>query len=417
MDIPRKSQARKRNIKRAIYLVLAVGAVAGITVGVSKLKPAAPSVDPGTVLFDTVKRGLMLRQVRGLGTLVPEEIRWVPAISTGRVEKRLIKPGETVLADTVLFELDNPEIKQAALDAESQWRGAKADLASLKVQCEKKVLDQRSTAASVGADYRAAKLQAEVNELLGKQGLMSDLLVKLSKIKADDLGNRNQIEAQRLSITSDEVKNQVFAQEEKVSQLEQGVRLKRSQVEALKVRAGISGVLQVLLAEVGQQVTLGQNLARVADPKKLKAELKIAETQVKDIQIGQPVSVDTRNGIIPARVMRIDPSVQNGTRTVDAELLGELPKGAVADLSVEGTVELERLDDILYVGRPVMGQENAMVGLFKVEPDGVTAIRVQVKLGRSSVATVEVKEGLQVGDKVILSDMKTYDNDAQIRLR
>jgi len=417
MDIPRKSQTTKRNIKRAVYSLLTIGAVAAITVGVSRLKPAAPSVDPSTVLFDTVKKGQMLRQVRGLGTLVPEEIRWVPAMTQGRVERRLAKPGDVVGADTVLMELDNPEIKQAALDAESQWRGAKADLASLKVQCEKKVLDQRSSAASVGADYRWPKLQYEVNESLGQQGLMSKLLVNLSKIKAEDLKNRDNIEAERLSITADEIKNQVAAQEERVSQLEQAAKLKRTQVEQLKVRSGISGVLQLVQAEVGQQVTAGQNLARVADPKRLKAELKIAETQVKDILIGQPVSVDTRNGVIPGKVIRIDPSVQNGTRTVDAELTGDLPKGAVADLSVEGTIELERLDDIMFVGRPVMGQENSTIGLFKVEPDGINAVRVQVRLGKSSVATVEIKDGLQIGDKVILSDMKTYDSTDRIRLK
>src|SRR5436853_3756888 len=417
MDIPRKSQTTKRNIKRAVYSLLTIGAVAAITVGVSRLKPAAPSVDPSTVLFDTVKKGQMLRQVRGLGTLVPEEIRWVPAMTQGRVERRLAKPGDVVGADTVLMELDNPEIKQAALDAESQWRGAKADLASLKVQCEKKVLDQRSTAASVGADYRSAKLQYEVNESLGQQGLMSKLLVNLSKIKAEDLKNRDNIEPERLSITADEIKNQVAAQEERVSQLEQAAKLKRTQVEQLKVRSGISGVLQLVQAEVGQQVTAGQNLARVADPNRLKAELKIGETQVKDILIGQPVSVDTRNGVIPGKVIRIDPSVQNGTRTVDAELTGDLPKGAVADLSVEGTIELERIDDIMFVGRPVMGQETSTIGLFKVEPDGINAVRVQVRLGKSSVATVEIKDGLQNGDKVILSDMKTYDSTDRIRLK
>lgn len=416
MDIPRKSASRKRRVKRILYALTAIIILAVITVGVSRLKPAVPTVDDGTTWKGDVKRGSMLRQVRGLGTLVPEEIRYVPAISQGRVEKRLVQPGAAVQSGTLLIELSNPEVQQAALDAESQLRGAEANLATLKVQLDKLILDQKATLAQVTSDYKKAQMQFEVNDALGKNGLKSSLEVKLSEIAASDLDSRRTLETQRLSASAEENKARLAAEEEKVRQLRDAVQLRRQQVDQLKVRAGINGVVQTIEVQVGQQVTPGANLARVANPLKLKAELKIAETQTKDIQIGQPVSVDTRNGVIPGKVIRIDPSVQNGTRTVDAELLGELPKGAVADLSVDGTIQLEKLDDILYVGRPVHGQENSTVGLFKLEEGGKTAVRVQVKLGRSSVNTIEVLDGLKEGDRVILSDTSAWDNADQIRL-
>jgi HlyD family secretion protein len=416
MDIPRKSAAKKRRIKRILYAFGAVVVLAGITVFVSRLKPAVPSVEDGTTWKGTVARGSMLRQVRGLGTLVPEEIRFVPAISQGRIEKRLVQPGAAVTRNTLLLELSNPEVEQAALDAESQLRGAEAELATLKVQLDKLILDQKATLAQVTSDYKKAQMTYEVNDSLGKSGLKSSLEVKLSEIAASDADNRRTLEAQRLTASAEENKARLAAEEEKVRQLRDAVQLRRQQVDQLKVRAGIDGVVQTIEVQVGQQVTPGTNLARVANPLKLKAELKIAETQTKDVQIGQPVSIDTRNGVIPGRVIRIDPSVQNGTRTVDAELLGELPRGAVADLSVDGTIQLEKLDDILYVGRPVHGQENSTVGLFKVAADGTTAVRVQVKLGRSSVNTIEVLDGLKEGDRVILSDTSAWDTANEIRL-
>lgn len=416
MDIPRKSASRKRRVKRILYAFTAIIVLAVITVGVSRLKPAIPSVEDGTTWKGDVKRGSMLRQVRGLGTLVPEEIRYVPAISQGRIEKRLVQPGATVRRDTLLMELSNPEVQQAALDAESQLRGADANLATLKVQLDKLILDQRATLAQVTSDYKKSQMQFEVNTSLGKQGLKPDLEVRLSEIAAADADSRVKLETQRLAATANENKARLAAEEEKVRQLRDAVQLRRQQVAQLQVRAGIDGVVQTIEVQVGQQVTPGFNLARVANPLKLKAELKIAETQTKDIQIGQPVTVDTRNGIIPGKVIRIDPSVQNGTRTVDAELMGDLPKGAVADLSVDGTIQLEKLDDILYVGRPVHGQENSTVGLFKLEEGGKTAVRVQVKLGRSSVNTIEVLDGLKEGDRVILSDTSAWDNADQIRL-
>lgn len=416
MDIPRKSAAKKRRIKQILYAFTTVVVLAVITVFVSRLKPAIPTVEGDTTWKGTVARGSMLRQVRGLGTLVPEEIRYVPAISQGRIEKRLVQPGAAVTRDTLLLELSNPEVEQAALDAESQLRGAQADLRTLRVQLDKLILDQKATLAQVTSDYKKAQMTFEVNQSLGKQGLKPDLEVKLSEMTASDADNRRTLEGQRLTATAEENKARLAAEEEKVRQLRDAVQLRRQQVAQLQVRAGIDGVVQTIEVQVGQQVTPGTNLARVANPLKLKAELKIAETQTKDVQIGQPVSIDTRNGVIPGRVVRIDPSVQNGTRTVDAELLGELPRGAVADLSVDGTIQLEKLDDILYVGRPVHGQENSTVGLFKLEGDGTTAVRVQVKLGRSSVTTIEVLDGLKEGDRVILSDTSAWDTANEIRL-
>ena len=416
MDIPRKSAAKKRRIKRIVYALTAVILVGLITVGVSRLKPAAQSVDDATTLKDTVKRGSMVRQVRGLGTLVPEEIRYVPAISQGRIEKRLVQAGAQVKAETVIFELTNPEIQQAFIDAESQLRAAEANLTTLRVQLDKLSLDQQATLAQAKSDFNKAKMQFEVNDSLGKQGLKSQLEVQLSKIAAEDLESRVTLETKRLASSVQEAKAKLSAEDEKVRQLRDAVQLKRTQLEALKVRAGIDGELQTLAVQVGQQVTVGQELARVANPKRLKAELKIAETQAKDIQLGQPVTIDTRNGIVSGKVIRIDPSVQNGTRTVDASLEGELPKGAVPDLSVDGTIELERLENILYVGRPVHGQENSTVGLFKVDPDGTGAARVQVRLGRTSVNTIEVMDGLKEGDRIILSDTSQWDNADRIRL-
>lgn len=416
MDIPRKSAAKKRRIKRIAYALTAVILVGLITVGVSRLKPAAQSVDDATTLKDTVKRGSMVRQVRGLGTLVPEEIRYVPAISQGRIEKRLVQAGAQVKAETVIFELTNPEIQQAFIDAESQLRAADANLTTLRVQLDKLSLDQEATLAQAKSDFNKAKMQFEVNDSLGKQGLKSQLEVQLSKIASEDLESRVTLETKRLASSRLEAKAKLASEDEKVRQLKDAVQLKRTQLEALKVRAGIDGELQTLAVQVGQQVTVGQELARVANPKRLKAELKIAETQAKDIQLGQPVTIDTRNGIVSGKVIRIDPSVQNGTRTVDASLEGELPKGAVPDLSVDGTIELERLENILYVGRPVHGQENSTVGLFKVDADGAGAARVQVRLGRTSVNTIEVMDGLKEGDRIILSDTSQWDNADRIRL-
>ncbi|HKQ08369.1 MAG TPA: HlyD family efflux transporter periplasmic adaptor subunit [Blastocatellia bacterium] len=416
MDVPRTGAKKKKQLKKILYGAVLIVVIGSVTYGVSRLKPAAPSVDGSTLYKGTVTRGTFVRQVRGLGTLVPEEVRYVPAINAGRVEKRFLQQGAVVKADTVLVELSNPELSQALADAESQFRASGANLNTLKAQVGRQIIDQQSTLFQVRSDYKKAKMQYEVNKELGSKGLKSDLEVKLSEIAASDLENRVKIEEQRLAATSEEVKARLSAEDERVRQLKEAVDLKRRQVESLKVRAGIDGVLQLLQVEVGQQVTIGQNIARVADPSRLKAELRIAETQTRDIAFGQPVQVDTRNGIIPGKVSRIDASAQNGTIGVDVILEGELPKGARSDMSVDGTIELEKLDNVLYVSRPVHGQDNATIGLFKLTPDGKGATRVQVRLGKSSVSSIEILDGLKEGDIVILSDTSQWDNNSEIRL-
>jgi HlyD family secretion protein len=417
MDIPRKSQARKRLIRRTLITVVLLGAIAGISWYLQRLQPAAPSVDRATVWVDTVKRGEMIRQVRGIGTLVPLEIRWVPAITDGRVEQKPVLPGARVTADTVLLLLSNPQLELEKLNAEWDWKAAESVFVDLKVRLDNQQLAQEAEAARIRSDHSQATLRAEADENLAKLGLIPDLTLKLDKVTAQELGNRLEIEKRRLEANKDSIKAQLEVQRVKVEQLKAVYELKKSQFDQLRVRAGVSGVLQLLPVEVGQRVTPGTNLARVADPTRLKAELKIPETQAKDVQIGQSASVDTRNGIIAARVIRVDPSVISGTRTVDVALLGELPKGAVPDLSVDGTIELERLTDVIYVGRPVQGQAESLITLFKVQPDTGEAIRVQVRLGRSSVNAIEVREGLKPGDQVILSDMSAQDSFNRIRLR
>jgi HlyD family secretion protein len=385
--------------------------------GRSRLTPAAPSLDRGTLVIDTVKRGGMLRQVRGLGTLVPEELRWIPAATEGRVERIVVQPGSTVSPDTVILELSNPELEMQALDAESQLRAAEAQFAELKVRLESQHLDQEAAAASVQADYAQARMRADTDQQLADQGLVADLNRKLSRVTADQLENRNRIEQRRLAIAGDSIKAQLAGQQAQVDQKRVLARLRRSQVKAQAVRAGIGGMLQQVPVEVGQRVSPGTILAKVAEQNRLKAVIKVAETQAKDIQIGQPASIDTRNGVVDGRVSRVDPASQNGTVTVDVALTGELPKGARPDLSVDGTVELERLENILYVGRPAQGgQGPGPVGLFKLEEGGSTATRVTVHLGRASVSTVEVVGGLKEGDQVILSDTSAYDAVDRIRL-
>jgi len=422
MDIARPDQARKRRRRRIRYSVAGLPVLALITIGLSRLQPAAPLVE--NAWPDTVKRGEMLRQVRGNGTLVPEEILWIPTLTAGRVENILVLPGAAVKADSVLVELSNPEVEQAAFDAEWQRKAAEAELANLRVQLDTARLNLQAAVASAEANYSSAKLEFEVNEELAKAGLVPALTLKQSKAKAEELAKLLEIERERLRISADAARAQLAVQEAKVEQLRAQVQLRRRQVEALKIRAGIDGVLQKLgdaaattTLQVGQQLAAGATVARVANPAKLKAEIKIAETQAKDITFDQKAYVDTRNGVIPGHVIRIDPSAQNGTRTVDVALDGPLPKGAVPDLSVDGTVELERLEDVMYVGRPVQSQSESTISLFKVVDGGKEAVRVPVKLGRTSVSTIEVIEGLQVGDRVILTDMSMYEAYARVRLK
>jgi HlyD family secretion protein len=418
MDIPRKSAVRKKRIRMIIYTAFGLIAVASITWGISRLKPAAPGVDAGTVWRDTVKRGPMDLQVRGLGTLVPEENsqQAVPAVVQGRVVRRLVLPGTIVKADTVIMELSNPEAEQAALDAEWQVKEAEAQYNSLKAQLDSQLLDQKATAATVKSDYLQAKLKAEKDAEMARAGIGPQITADLSQANAEALTTRNQIEGDRVGVLANSIAAQLAAQKAKVEQLRALYDLKRQQLDSLKVRAGINGVLQELPVEVGQEVAPGTMLAKVADPTKLQAELKIAETQAKDIQPFQKAEVDTHNGIIPGHVIRIDPAVLNGTRTVDVKLDGPLPPGAVPELSVDGTIEIEHLDNVLYVGRPAFGQAQSTVSLFKVVNGGKDAVRVQVKLGRTSVNTVEILQGLGVGDEVVLSDMSRWDSFDRIRL-
>ncbi|MBV9886593.1 MAG: HlyD family efflux transporter periplasmic adaptor subunit [Acidobacteria bacterium] len=417
MDIQRPSNAKAKKIKRALYVTVAVVVIAGVTLGLSRLKPAAPSVDRGTVWTDTVKRGPMLREVRGLGTLVPLDIHWIAALTTARVDKIVIRPGHLVEPNTVILEMSDPAVAQTLVDAEFQLKGAEADLANLKVQVNSELMNQKAIEAGVRSDYEQAKLQHEVDLKLFNEGIDADVTQKLSKVREDQLKIRLDLEQERTRVAADSAQARLQAQQAHLEQARAMYDLRKSQADALHVRAGITGVLQLLPVDVGQSVAVGTNIARVADPKKLKAEIKIAETQAKDITIGQSATVDTRNGIVNGHVIRIDPSVVNGTVTVDVGIDDPLPLGARADLSVDGTITLENLKDVLYVGRPVHGQTDATISLFKVMPDDSDAERVNVKLGRSSVNTVEILSGLKVGDKVILSDMSQWDNVDRIRLK
>jgi HlyD family secretion protein len=416
MDIARPDQTRRKRIKRAVYGGVAVLAVGGITLGLSKLKPAAPGVERSTVWIDTVKRGPMVRDVRGQGTLVPEDIRWIPATTQGRVEKIRLRPGTTVEASSVILDLSNPQLEQEFHEAELKLGAAEASLANLKVQSRNEALAQEAVTANIEADYKKAVLQVEANETLAKKGIVADLVLKQSKLDAEQLSSRYAIAKKQLASYSESIQARLAVQQSEVEQTRAAVRLKQQQVDDLHVRAGFAGVLQVVPVDVGQQVAPGANLARVADPSRLKAELKIPETQAKDILPGQTASIDTRVGVVAGKVVRIDPSVQNGTVTVDVTMTEPLPKGSRPDLSVDGTIELERLRDVLFVGRPAFGQEQSAVGLFRVQPDG-SASRVQVKLGATSVNVVEIRSGLNVGDQVILSDMSNWDAFERIRLQ
>jgi HlyD family secretion protein len=418
MDIPRTGARRRKIIRWTAFTAVVVAVLLAGFLTIPRLKPAAPGVDMSTLWPDTVKRGPMLREVRGLGTLVPEESMLIPATTDGRVQRILIRPGTPVKADSVVMILTSQELDTALLSAEYTLKAAEADYENLKVTLEKSKIDMQATAAQVGADYNTAKLKADRDAALAKEGLFSEVDAKISTVTAEELKGRYELEKQRLAINAQAEEAQLAAQKVKVEQLRADYNLKKSQVDQLRVRAGVEGMLQQLPTPVeeGQKVTAGTPLAKVSQPSKLKAELKIAETQVKDISIGQSASIDTRNGLIEGHVSRIDPSILNGTVTVDVSLKGPLPSAARPDLSVDGTIQLEKLDDVVYVGRPVFGQQDAVVQLFRVEPDGKYANKIKVAFGKSSVNTIEVKDGLQVGDKVILSDMSAYDGYDRIRL-
>ena len=418
VDIARPEFKQQKRRKQLVIGAIALVALVAVTVGVARLKPAAPSVERSTVWTDSVKQGPMLRQVRGLGSLIPSQefTRQIPAETDATVIRIRVLPGTEVKADTVLMEMTNPATEQASLDADLQLKAAEAEYDSLRVTLESNLMTQKAAAATVTQDYSQAKLQAETDQELYKLGVISGLTYKASKGKADELTTRNGLEEQRLTIAQKAILAQLRQQEAKVDQMRTLAQLRRKELNDLKVRAGIDGMLVDMPMQVGQRVTPGTMLARVIQPNHLIAELKIAETQARDVQMGEPASVDTHNGIVSGTVMRVDPGVQNGTVTVDVNLVGDLPKGARPDLSVDGTIDLEKLDNVLYVGRPAFGQENSTISLFKLDPNGQGAVRVPVKVGRASVNSIQVLEGLNVGDTVILSDMSRWDNTDRIRL-
>jgi HlyD family secretion protein len=417
MDIPRSSAVRNKRLRRSVVAALILIVTLGITVGLSRMSAAAPAVDRATVWIDIVKRGPMVRQVRGFGTLVPEEVRWIPAARDGLIQKVHFRPGAVVKADTVLIDMSSPEVQQSLVDAELQLRGAEADLANTRSQLQNQILNQQAAQSSVESEYQRARLQAEADEELSRDGLVAHLTVKLSKARSEELAAKLVTEKKRLEILSKSTEAQTAAQQARIDQLRSIYELRKNQVSELKVRAGADGVLQELPVEVGQRVAAGAILAKVAEPGSLKAQLKVAETQAKDITVGQAASIDTRNGLITGRVSRVDPAVDktNGTVAVDVALEGELPKGVRPDLTVDGTIEIERLTDVLYMGRPAFGQANSTVGIFKIMPGG-EAVRTQVRLGRGSVNTIEIVEGIQAGDQVILSDMSTWSALDRVKL-
>ncbi|HJS23175.1 MAG TPA: HlyD family efflux transporter periplasmic adaptor subunit [Pyrinomonadaceae bacterium] len=418
MDIKRPPKSKlKKKIRNAVMIVVGLAAIGGITYGLTKLKPAAPTLDRSTAVIETVKRGEMVRDVRGNGTLVPDVTRWVPAPADGRVERILLKAGVEVDSSTVIAELSNPQLEQQATDTEFQVKAAEADQENLKVRLESDTMTQKAAIATINAQYSQAKLQLDADEVLGQQGLVSALTLKISRVNVQDLANRLKVEQERLAVSAKSVKAQMNAATSRLQQLRALAALRRQEVDALKVRAGTNGVLQQVLITEGQQVTPGTNIARVADPTSLKAVLRVPETQIKDMRVGQPAIIDTRNGLIQGQVSRIDPAAREGTFEIDVSLNGPLPASARPDLSVDGTIELERLHDVLKVGRPAFGQAQQTIGMFVLTPDGTEAERRTVKLGRNSVSTIEIIEGLREGEQVIISDTSALDSYNRIRIR
>ena len=418
MDIARDPAfLRRRRLRRTGYAVTIFVAVVLISVALARMEPAAPAVDRATLLIDTVKRGPFVRQVRGLGTLVPEDTRWLPASTDGRVERIVLRPGAEVEADSVILELSNPQVEQEALNARLALQSAEAALENLRVQLQNELLTQQAQVVSVEADFKQAQMDTEANASLAEQGLISGILLKQALLRSEMLRTKYEIERKRLATAGESIAARTRVQQAAVDQARAIADLQQSRLAALQVRSGFNGVLQQVPVDVGQRVAPGQNLARVADPGRLKAELRIPETQAKDVDLGQLAQIDTRNGIVPGLVSRKDPAATNGTVTVDVTLTAALPRGAVPDLSVDGTIQLERLESALQVGRPAFGQENSTLALFKVVDAAGNAERVQVRVGRSAVNTIEITSGLEVGDQVVLSDMSTWDAVDRVRLR
>ncbi len=416
VDIPRHGVARKKKIKRIILALVVASLLGAVTWGLSRLEPAAPTAKRANLWTGKVERGEMVREVRGPGTLIPDQIWWVPATVAGRVERIFIKAGRAVQPDDVILELSNPQLQLDLLESEWQLKQAEANYKDLAVRLASELLTQRANAAAVEADYEQAKLQADRNQKLAAEDLLSDLDYELSKVRSDTLETRTRLEQERLDIRAESTQAQLDSQRAEIERRRALYQLRLEEVAALKVRAGVRGVLQEVPVDVGLQVAQGANLARIAQPETLIAELRIPETQAKDITIGQKVRVDARNGVIQGTVARIDPAVRESTVTVDVDLEGPLPPWVRPDLSVDGTVEIERIEDILYMGRPAHGQSDSLISLFKFVNGGSEAVRVQVRLGRSSVNTIEILEGLNAGDEVILSDMSQYDEVNKVRL-
>ena len=417
MDIAIPQNEHAKTIRRLIIAGVILLCVAGAAYVLSRLRPAAPSVDSASLFADTVKRGDMLRAVHGVGTLVPEDIQWIPALNSARVSKIILHPGATVKPDSIILELSNPELERDTLDAEYQLKAAEAQYQSVKAQMGSDVLNQKAAAAAVRSEYEQAMIQHAVDEKLVTQQIGAEVTAQLSKVKADQLEIRAQLEDARAKNAEETAAAKIAAERSHVDQQRALYNLRRSQLDALHVRAGINGVLQLVPVEVGQSVAPGTNVARVADPKKLKAEIKISETQANELTLGMKSSVDTRNGVANGRVSRVDPSVQNGTVTVDVSFDSPLPSGTRPDLTVDGTIEIENMKNILYVGRPAFGQPDSIVSLFKVSADGSEATRISVGLGRFSVSSVEIRQGLREGDRVIVSDTSAWSNYERIRLK
>jgi len=416
MDIPRKNVARRRLILRVVYIVAILAAAAAITLALRNMKPAAPSVERNSVWINTVKRGNIKIEVRGAGTLIAEELRWVAAQASGRVERRLVQPGAFVRPDTILMELSNPQLEQEVLTAQSDWKSSESDFTDYKVKLEVDELNAEAVLARLESDHSTAMMKLEAQENLAKWGLTTDLDLRQAKVAAANLANQIVLQKRLREKNKESIAAQLAIRQRSVEKLRAVHELKRSQLEQLKVRAGVAGVLQEVKVELGKQIGIGTDVARVANPAKLKAEVKVMETQAKDVQIGQTATIDTRNGVIAGHVIRKDPTVLGGFVTVDVALEGELPKGAIPDLSIDGIIELESLNDVVYVERPTQGQEGSTIGLFKLTPDGKEAVRTQVTLGRVSVSTVVIKKGLSPGDQVILSDMSAHDAVDRVRL-
>jgi HlyD family secretion protein len=424
MDVPRQGATKRKTVKRSLIVAGLLLAAGGITFGVSRLQPALPSIESGTAFADTVKRGPMLRQIHGTGSLVPQDVVWISAQTDGRIEKIFVEAGSPMTTGAPIMQLSNPTLSATMTGALYDLKQAEADYEDLQVTLQSTRFDKQASAAQVVFDYQQAKIKAERDKQLADQGLIPSMDYKLSLAQARDLETRSQIEDKRVGIIERSSETQLASQRVKIEQLKAMYELKKQQVDELSVRADVAGILQQLgsgapgvpVLEVGQNVVAGSILAKIAQQDRLKAQLKVTETEAKDISLGQTASIDTRNGIIPGKVIRIDPGAVNGTVLVDVALIGPLPQGARPDLSVDGMIDIEHLGEVLSIGRPAAGQPNSTVTLFKLDPDGRTATRTTVKLGRASVNSIEVLGGLNAGDKVILSDMSALDSHERIRL-